>query len=119
MSKAPKSLAFNDGLAYFYNVENIADPGDKPRDGLVLKKKLCFEYLTIGAKRNYEALQADVRLDELIRTPLHRCISTQDVCIIEGVQYRIEQVQHDQSTHPPSSKFSLSGLERNYAVKGV
>lgn len=110
----PKFLTFNDGMAHFYSVENIAEPGDKPRDGLKLKRKLCFEYLTIGVKRNYEAMQADVRIDELIRTPMHRCLSTQDVCIIEGVQYHIEQVQHDPETHPPCSKFSLSKLEQKY-----
>ena len=119
MSKAPKFLTFNDGMAHFRSIENVAAPGDKPQEKLVAKIKLPFEYLTIGAKRNYDAMQADVRLDELIRTPLHRCISTQDICIIEGTQYRIEQVQHDPGTAPPSSKFSLSKLEQNYEFEGI
>lgn len=114
-----KFKTFNDGTAYFYNIDNIALKGDKPKDGLIEKAVLRFNYETIGIKRNYEAMQADVKLDELISTPMNRNISPQDVVIINGTQYRIEQVQHDKNTLPPTSKYSLSRLEHNYDSKAI
>jgi len=108
-------LQFNDGIVDIYAVGNAADVGDMPEEQLTIKyDNLRFEYLTIGVRRNYEAMQADVKLSELIRTPMHRDISSQDVAIINGIQYEIVQAQHDDDTRPPSTKLSLSRLEVNY-----
>ena len=120
MKKKTNFLQFNDGIVDIYTVDNIADVGDMPKDGLVSKyQALRFEYQTIGVRRNYEAMQADVKLSELIQIPMHRDISSQDVAIINGKQYRIEQVQHDNGTRPSSSKLSLSRLEEEYDISGV
>ena len=80
----PKFQKFNDGIAEIYSVENIAEKGDRPKEGLKIKKRLRFSYQTIGVKRNYEAKQAQVKLTELIYVPLHRDISSQDVAILFG-----------------------------------
>ena len=110
-------LCFNDGITDIYFVDNIAPPGDQPQQGLRSKfLALRFEYKTIGVRRNYEARQSNVQLSELIQIPMHREISSQDVAIIENRQYNIEQVQHDNTTNPPSSKLSLSRLEVNYEL---
>lgn len=112
----PKSdfLQFNDGIVNIYAVGNAADIGDMPEEQLTLKSTLRFEYQTIGVRRNYEAMQADVQLSELIRIPMHRDISSQDVAIINDIQYGIVQAQHDSGTRPPSTKLSLSRLEVDY-----
>lgn len=110
-------LTFNDGVADFYKIENISDKGDRPKEKLVFRCALRFGYKTIGIKRNYEAMQANVMLDELICTPMNRNISPQDVAVINNIQYRIEQIQHDNTTLPPSSKISLSRLEEIYEFK--
>lgn len=108
-------LQFNDGVVDIYAVGNAADVGDMPEEQLTIKyDNLRFEYLTIGVRRNYEAMQADVKLSELIRTPMHRDISSQDVAIINGIQYEIVQAQHVPDTRPPSTKLSLSRLEVDY-----
>lgn len=107
-------LQFNDGIVSVYAVDNAADIGDMPEERLTFKYKLRFEYQTIGVRRNYEAMQADVQLSELIRIPMHRDISSQDVALINDIQYSIVQVQHDTGTRPPSSKLSLSRLEVDY-----
>lgn len=73
-----------------------------------------FGFKTIGVKRNYEAMQAEVRLDELIQVLLDRKISPQDVVVIEGVQYKIKQVQHQKNTYPETSLLSLQRLEEDY-----
>ena len=113
-------LSFNDGITDVFSVDNIAPPGNKPKKGLIAKfSGLRFEYKTIGVKRAYTAMQADVKLSELIQVPMHREISTQDVATINGRQYEIVQAQHFPDTNPASSVLSLSRLEVNYDIAGV
>ncbi len=115
-STKEKFLTFNHGVADFFRLVNVAQAGNKPvyqREKIVT---LRFEYETLGMNRFYTALQADVKLDELIITPLYRSISTQDIVAIFGKSYRIEQVQHITDTKPPASRFSLSKLEENFAL---
>lgn len=114
-----KYLTFNDGIAEIYTVDNIAESGNKPKDGLSIKYKLRFSYNTIGVKRNYEAMQAQVKLSELVSIPLHRDISSQDVAVIFGKQYKIQQVQHKIDTLPPTSQLSLTRLEADYEFKAI
>lgn len=115
----PKFQKFNDGIVEIYSVENIAEKGDRPKEGLKIKKRLRFEYQTIGVKRNFEAKQAQVKLTELICVPLHRDISPQDIVVLCGRQYSIEQAQHDKETLPPITKLSLTKLEADYEFKTV
>ncbi len=115
----PKFERFNDGLVDIYAVSNIAEKGDRPKEGLSIKYHLRFCYNTIGVKRNYEAMQAQVKLTELINTSLHRDISTQDVAVIYGKQYKIVQIQHKTDTLPPTSLLSLSRLEADYDYKTI
>ena len=115
----PKFQKFNDGIADIYSVENIAKKGDRPKERLKIKYHLRFGYSVIGIKRNYEAMQAQVNLSELINVPMHRDISSQEVVVINTKQYRIEQVQHKTDTLPPTSVISLSKLEADYDVKAI
>lgn len=120
MKDRKEFLQFNDGITDIYSVGNIAPPGDKPREGLTLKYEgLRYEEKTIGVKRYYEAMQANVQLDELIQVPMHKDISSQDVAVIGSKQYHIDQVQHVNDTCPPSSKLSLSRLEVDYDLGAV
>ena len=105
---------FNDGMVYIYKLTNTAEPGLRPQYTPTLYRKLMFGYKTIGVKRNYEALQAQVKLDELIQVMLDRHISSQDVAVIEDVQYLIKQVQHKKDTFPSTSLLSLEKLEEDY-----
>lgn len=110
---------FNDGMAYVYKLTNTAEPGLRPQLTPRLYRKLMFGYKTIGVKRNYEALQAQVKLDELIQIVLDRHVSPQDIVVIEDVQYQIKQVQHKQDTFPFTSLLSLEKLEENYDDLGI
>lgn len=112
--KRTSTETFNDGMAYIYKIQNVAQSGFKPQLEPQFYKKLMFGYKTIGVKRNYEAMQAEVRLDEMIQIMLDRQISSQDVAVIENVQYKIRQVQHQKSTFPPTSLLSLQRLEEDY-----
>lgn len=114
-----RHVAFNDGNVEIYSVENIAEKGDKPKDGLILKQNLHFRYDTIGIRRNYAAMQENVKLSELIVIYRNREISTQNVAVINGRQFRIHQVQHIDTTAPPTTKLSLVRLEVDYDTKTV
>ena len=117
--KITNTETFNDGVAYVYKLVNTAEPGLRPQLSPTLYRKFNFEYKTIGVKRNYEALQAQVKLDELIQVLLDRKISTQDVVVIEGVQYEVKQVQHKKDTYPETSLLSLIKLEEEYDDLGI
>lgn len=112
--KKTKFETFNDGVCRIYKLENTAEPGLMPHLEPTLYKKMNFDYKTIGVKRNYEALQAMVKLDEMISIMLDRGVSTQDIVVIEDVQYKIKQVQHKKDTYPETSLLSLQKLEENY-----
>ena len=117
--KKTKFETLNDGVCRIYKLENTAEPGLKPNLEPVIYKKMNFAYKTIGVKRNYEALQAMVKLDEMIEIMLDRGVSTQDVVVIEDVQYEIKQVQHKQDTFPHTSLLSLEKLEEDYDDLGI
>ena len=107
-------VTLNDGVCRVYKLQNVAEAGLKPRLEPTLYRKLNFAYQTIGVKRNYEALQAMVKLDEMIEVLLDRNLSSQDIVVINDVQYEIKQVQHKKDTHPETSLLSLMKLEENY-----
>lgn len=114
MAKHKQFLTFNDGTLCVYAVANIAEPGDRPREGLQLKETLRFAYQTVGLQRHYTAMQAQVEIAELVRVPLRRDISTQDVVVLEGKQYLVRQVQHDDDTKPPVTLLSLERVVQEY-----
>lgn len=114
-NKKPKFETFNDGNAKIYCQKDVSEPGKRPDIRPVLLCSCNFEYRTIGVKRNYEAAQAQVRLDEMISVPMNRVISTQCIAVIDCIQYEIKQVQHKADTLPPTSLLSLTRLESRYA----
>ncbi len=109
-----KFETFNDGTVTIFKLKDVSRPGYKPDFQPVRHASFRFEYKTIGIKRNFEAAQAQVRLDELIKIPLNRCISSQDVAVIGDIQYEIKQIQHIAKTLPPTSVLSLTRLEAVY-----
>lgn len=105
---------FNDGVCNIYKLADVSLPGFKPVFKPKFYRAVPFHYKTIGVKRNYEAMQAQVRLDEMISVMQNRDISPQDIIVIEGVQYDIKQIQHKNDTSPRTSLISLQRLEEDY-----
>lgn len=112
--KKTEFQTFNDGIVWIYKLTDVSLPGFKPVFKPSLYKKFPFRYKTIGVRRNYEAMQAGVRLDEMISIPQDKKISSQDIAVIEGVQYDIKQAQAINNTSPRTSDLSLQRLEENY-----
>ncbi len=112
--KKTRFETFNDGVCHIYKLADVSIPGYKPQLRPKWYRSVPFGYKTIGVRRNYEAMQAQVRLDEMIIITQNREISPQDIVVINGVQYDIKQVQHKQDTAPRTTLLSLQRLEEVY-----
>ena len=89
-------MTFDDGILKIYNTQNIADHGDMPKDGLVLKSEHYFGYDVLGYNRYYTALQAHQNINALVNIPdWHgQEITTLDIAEMEdGIKYMIRLVQ--------------------------
>lgn len=110
------SQTFNDGVTTIYSVENIAQPGNMLKEGLIYKiGPLRYRERTVGMGRFWTAMQAQVKIDQVIRVQQIRSVSTQDVAIlVNGKQYRIQQIQYPEDIEPPVMDLSLERLEAEY-----
>ena len=112
--KRNKSQTFNDGIVSIYAVSNLSAPGDKRKEGLTLKLTLRFDERTVGMNRYYAAMQNNVKVDMVIRVQRLTDISTQDVAVVNSLQYKIKQVQYPSDVQPPCIDLSLERLVQNY-----
>lgn len=115
----PKTLTqtFNDGIVSIYSVGNISEPGNMPKEGLTLKVgPLHYEERTVGMGRYWTAAQAQVRIEQLLRTPRINSVSTQDIAIVNGQQFRIVQIQYPPGIEPACMDLSLERLEESYEI---
>ena len=117
--KKTRFQTFNDGVCHIYKLADVSIPGYKPQLRPKWYRSLPFGYKTIGVRRNYEAMQAAVRLDEMIIISQNHEISPQDIVVIEGVQYDVKQVQHKNDTAPRTTLISLQRLEEVYDDLGI
>ena len=107
-----------DGMAQICTVTNIAEEGDRPKDGLHPMYTLPFDYKTVGYDRYWKAAQADVKISMAISVPFRPEISTQSVAVMgDNTQYYIRQVQRITDTRPQTLKLSLEKVVENYAFE--
>ncbi|MVB11177.1 hypothetical protein CAFE_18850 [Caprobacter fermentans] len=112
-----KAQTYNDGTLKIYSVGNVSAPGDMPKDGLTLKETLRYHERTVGNQRYYVAMQAGAKVDAVLRCPLRRDVSAQDVAIPnDGKQYRITRVQYPEDAEPPSMDLTLERVTQNYEL---
>ncbi|MDD3394178.1 MAG: hypothetical protein PHG19_06010 [Anaerotignum sp.] len=122
MWKAPNrpkhevTQAYNDGVVAVYKTTDIAQPGYKPKQSLGLLVNLRFEEQRLGINRLYKSRQRQVEIDRVIRVQRAKEISSQDVAVIEGKQYRIDTVQIVKDIYPPSLDLALVKIEQKYEV---
>ena len=105
---------FNDGIIKIYDVKDIAENGDIPKDGLTLKETLRFHRRTVGIKRYYTAMQANQQVDAVLRCPYRNTVSAQDVAILNKKQYRVTLVQYPEDVVPPVMDLTLTKMEQDY-----
>ncbi len=88
------------------------------KEGLILKDNLRYDERTVGYKRFFTAAQANVKISYLLRCPLLRSITAQDIAIPnDGKQYRIAQIQYPEDVIPPSMDLTLKEAEKTFKIK--
>lgn len=101
---------FDDGVVTVYAVTNAAAPGYQPKPQLMKPPKavLRYEEQRLGIQRYYDALQNQIQVERVIRTPRHGQITNQDVAVTEdGRTYRIDLVQTVDNIWPASVDLTL------------
>lgn len=109
-----KTQTFNDGLVYICSVENTAEAGNMPKEGLAAKGKLRYSERTVGINRYYTAMQNNVKIDRVIRCPRLEMVSTQNIACINGDQYNIRQIQYPEDIMPKVMDLSLEKVVQEY-----
>lgn len=95
---------------------NAAPPGAAPQAQLEQRWELRYEERTVGVTRHYAAMQANDRVDMVLRVPL-RPVSALDVAVPnDGRQYRITLVQRPKDVEPPCLDLTLRRLEMDYEM---
>ena len=115
------SQSFNSGVVRILTVTDAAAPGRMPVPALAEKIRLPFEERRVGVTRFYNALQAQVRIERVLRVPDPGAagkISPQDAAIIlqDAAQYRIEQVQTVPGVFPACLDLTLRTAEQTLEV---
>lgn len=108
---------FQDGLAKIYALENAAENAEYPDPQPTLKHSLRYDERTVGIKRYSEALQHNAEVKYLLRMPLRRDVSTQDIVVPnDGEQYAIHQVQYIEDSAPPVMDLTLVDAKQRYEL---
>lgn len=116
-----KFQSFEDGIVGIYKVGDLAEPGDMPSEGLILKNFLRYHERTVGMGRYYAAMQNNIKVDFVIRCPEVRGLSEKatDILVailIDGQQYKVMQIQYIEDAQPPSMDLTLERLGESYVT---
>lgn len=112
-----KNQSFNDGNVKIYNIENTAEPGDMPNEGLVLKATLRYHERTVGITRHYAAIQNESKVAAVIRCPQIRTIESGYIAILnDGSQYRVDWIQYPEDIEPRVMDLTLVKVGEFYDV---
>ena len=101
---------FDDGVVTVYAVTHPPAPRYQPKPQLMKPPKavLRYEEQRLGIQRYYDALQNQIQVERVIRTPRHGQITNQDVAVTEdGRTYRIDLVQTVDNVWPASVDLTL------------
>jgi hypothetical protein len=112
-------MTFDDGILKIYTLENTAEPGRMPDEKLVLASEHYFGYETVYDRRYYTALQANVKIENLVHIMQDREILALQIVVDEaGRQFRIAQLQHGRNKDGTEVTWlSLERLVESYEFK--
>lgn len=112
------SQTYNDGIVKIYAVEDVAEPGYRPEEKLVLKNTVRYQERQLGIQRYYAGRQNQVQIERVIRVPRGVSVDTQDVAVTEdGHQFRIDMVQGALDVWPASLDLTLAKIAVEYEVE--
>lgn len=103
-----RTQTFNDGVVKIYEVIDTSTNGGMPNESRALKNTLRFHEKTVGITRFYSAMQANKKVDRVIRCQKQPAVSTLDRAEIGGIYYDITQIQYPEDIEPPCMDLTLS-----------
>lgn len=86
-------IRFDDGIVTFYDLENTAVRGMKPVAKAVNPRMACYHEDVVGINRYYQARSVDVEISRVISCWDEPDLVDPQIAVIDGAQYRIEQIQ--------------------------
>lgn len=87
------AVTFDDGLVFFCDKVNTADPGNKPVYTLRESVRACFHRDELGVTRYYYALQAGRQVEAVISVYRDVPVRVGQIAVIDCTQYRVDMVQ--------------------------
>lgn len=111
-------MTFDDGILTIYKVENTAQPGQMPVEGLTEKDRYYYGFDTLGINRFYTALQAQQQIEAVVNVPGWGDIAATDICTLDnGDQFRIVMRQPTLDDNGLRiTKLSLERINEKYAI---
>lgn len=116
--KGEVSQSFNDGIVQICRTTDGGAAGYRPEPVFVERFVLRFAEQRLGINRLYQGRQNQVEIERVIRVPKAGGISTQDVAVIGGTQYRIDTVQAVLDVYPPCLDLALERITQKAGVMG-
>lgn len=108
--------SFNDGVVKIYSIKDSAAPGYMPNPTPTLLYTLRYEEQRLGINRYYSAMQNQIDIEKVIRTP-RVPINNQNIAVTEdGRQYGIDMVQSVMDAFPPCIDITLTKIEQVAAL---
>ena len=109
--------SFNDGIVKICSVTNSAEPGYQPVEKLKVKLIHRYSEQRLGINRLYLSRQNQAEIEKVLRVQKKDSISTQDIALLGGKQYRIDVIQNAADVYPPSLDLSLVKIVQDYEVE--
>lgn len=100
-------ITFNNGVLNLCEVKNREIIKTKHKD-------VRFGWQTVGVNRFWQAKVASSTVDMLIAIPRVPEICRSDICLINGEQYKILQIQNKFDQYPPCLFLSLESIPIAY-----
>ena len=109
------SQTYNDGILTVYAVDPGTVPDRVSLAGLTEKAKLLYSERRLGVQRYFAGIQAQIRIDRVVRCQKTDYIAPHDVVITEnGKHYSVQMVQPCYDVYPPSVDISLTAIEEHF-----
>lgn len=98
----PEFLEFNDGTVRIYDTDD--------NDSIITATGRSHQFGNekIGITRYYAARQDDIELDKVIHIHRSLSVTAESAAVIDNTRYKIEHVQQEPYSNPPSTILSLS-----------
>lgn len=103
------SQTYNDGIVKLYCVQDTAETGRMPVRHETLVVQLDYENRSVGSSQFYQAAQAQIKIEKVIRVQRRSGIDTKMMAELEdGTKYDVARVQLITDCRPASLDLTLT-----------